>query len=59
MVYDTVVHACRKAGFEAGRWLQLAPHFSSIVNLVGGGARRIDRAGVDDASARDGHRVSA
>jgi hypothetical protein len=25
----------------------------------GGGARRIDRAGVDDASARDGHRVSA
>ena len=33
MVYDTVVDACRKAGFEpiVG---QVAPHFSSIVNLV-------------------------
>jgi DNA-binding transcriptional LysR family regulator len=32
-VYDTVVDACRKAGFEpiVG---QVAPHFTSIVNLV-------------------------
>jgi DNA-binding transcriptional LysR family regulator len=33
MVYDTVVDACRKAGFEPVIG-QLAPHFSSIVNLV-------------------------
>jgi DNA-binding transcriptional LysR family regulator len=33
MIYDTVVDACRKAGFEpiVG---QVAPHFTSIVNLV-------------------------
>jgi len=33
MVYDTVVDACRKAGFEP-IISQLAPHFSTIVNLV-------------------------
>jgi DNA-binding transcriptional LysR family regulator len=32
-VYDTVVDACRKAGFEPVI-SQLAPHFSTIVNLV-------------------------
>jgi DNA-binding transcriptional LysR family regulator len=32
-VYDTVVDACRKAGFEPVIG-QLAPHFSTIVNLV-------------------------
>src|SRR5580658_6582610 len=32
-VYDTVIDACRKAGFEPVIG-QLAPHFSSIVNLV-------------------------
>ena len=32
-VYDTVVDACRKAGFEPVI-SQLAPHFTSIVNLV-------------------------
>jgi DNA-binding transcriptional LysR family regulator len=32
-VYDTVVDACRKAGFEP-LISQLAPHFSTIVNLV-------------------------
>jgi DNA-binding transcriptional LysR family regulator len=33
MVYDTVVDACRKAGFEPVIG-QFAPHYSSIVNLV-------------------------
>ena len=32
-VYDTVVNACRKAGFEPFIG-QVAPHFTSIVNLV-------------------------
>src|SRR5246127_2035493 len=32
-VYDTVVGACRKAGFEPTIG-QVAPHFASIVNLV-------------------------
>jgi DNA-binding transcriptional LysR family regulator len=32
-VYDTVVGACRKAGFEPSIG-QVAPHFASIVNLV-------------------------
>jgi DNA-binding transcriptional LysR family regulator len=32
-VYDTVVDACRKAGFEP-IISQLAPHFSTIINLV-------------------------
>jgi DNA-binding transcriptional LysR family regulator len=32
-IYDTIVDACRKAGFEPGI-SQLAPHFSTIVNLV-------------------------
>jgi DNA-binding transcriptional LysR family regulator len=32
-VYDTVVDACRKAGFEPVI-SQFAPHFSTIVNLV-------------------------
>jgi DNA-binding transcriptional LysR family regulator len=32
-VYDTVVDACRKAGFEPFIG-QVAPHFTSIVNLV-------------------------
>ena len=32
-VYDTVVDACRKAGFEPIIG-QVAPHFTSIVNLV-------------------------
>jgi DNA-binding transcriptional LysR family regulator len=33
MIYDTVVNACRKAGFEPTIG-QVAPHFTSIVNLV-------------------------
>jgi DNA-binding transcriptional LysR family regulator len=33
IVYDTIVDACRKAGFEPVI-SQLAPHFSTIVNLV-------------------------
>ena len=33
MIYDTVVDACRKAGFEPNLG-QVAPHFTSIVNLV-------------------------
>jgi DNA-binding transcriptional LysR family regulator len=33
MIYDTVVDACRKAGFEPILG-QVAPHFTSIVNLV-------------------------
>jgi DNA-binding transcriptional LysR family regulator len=32
-VYDTVLGACRKAGFEPIIG-QVAPHFASIVNLV-------------------------
>jgi DNA-binding transcriptional LysR family regulator len=32
-IYDTIVDACRKAGFEPDI-SQLAPHFSTIVNLV-------------------------
>ena len=32
-IYDTIVDACRKAGFEP-HISQLAPHFSTIVNLV-------------------------
>src|SRR3984885_4175068 len=32
-IYDTIVDACRKAGFEPNI-SQLAPHFSTIVNLV-------------------------
>jgi DNA-binding transcriptional LysR family regulator len=32
-VYDTIVEACRKAGFEP-TISQLAPHFSTIINLV-------------------------
>ena len=33
MIYDKVVDACRKAGFEPILG-QVAPHFTSIVNLV-------------------------
>jgi DNA-binding transcriptional LysR family regulator len=32
-IYDTVIDACRKAGFEPTIG-QVAPHFTSIVNLV-------------------------
>ena len=32
-IYDTIVEACRTAGFVPGI-SQLAPHFSTIVNLV-------------------------
>jgi DNA-binding transcriptional LysR family regulator len=32
-IYDTIVDACRRAGFEPNI-SQLAPHFSTIVNLV-------------------------
>jgi DNA-binding transcriptional LysR family regulator len=33
MIYDTVIDACRKAGFEPTIG-QVSPHFTSIVNLV-------------------------
>jgi DNA-binding transcriptional LysR family regulator len=35
-VYDTVVDACRKAGFEPAI-SQFAPHYSTVVNLVAAG----------------------
>jgi hypothetical protein len=60
-LYDTVVDACRKAGFEPLRADHRPARTAHGVDRESRGRRawRIDPSGVDDASARNGHRLSA
>jgi DNA-binding transcriptional LysR family regulator len=53
-LYDTVVDACRKANHRPVRTAHGVDR-----EPRGRRARRIDRSGIADASARDGHRLSA